>query len=223
MKKTLNESTVRRFMKLARIDGLTENFVTTSVDEDVDNTYEENLGVEEDDLLDLETDDEVLDLEGEAALDLDPDTVETIVDAVVTAIGDVTGTDTTVSSSAGAVDDLEDEAEDVFDGEQAVDLEDTIDDEDEGLDALEETDGERLGAPSKTRKGRFDYDPGPTAEILMYLKRISRTPPRTRGWQPTGEREPKNVVLRELKRKLVDRDGERKRVMTPSLTRKTPS
>ena len=154
MKKTLNESTVRRFMKLARIDGLTENFVTSAVDEDVDNTYEENLGVEEDDLLDLETDDEVLDLEGEAALDLDPDTVETIVDAVVTAIGDVTGTDTTVSSSAGAVDDLEDEAEDVFDGEQAVDLEDTIDDEDEGLDALEETDGDDWGS----KKHEFKRD-----------------------------------------------------------------
>ena len=162
MKKTLNESTVRRFMKLAHIDGLTENFVTSTVQEgDTDTTYEENM--------DLDVEEEVPDLEGDLPLDLDPETVETIVDAVVSAIGDVTNTDTSVTSTDGPVGDLEDdaledEAEAVFDGEQAAavgrdEIEADLDDElvDGDLEEGHE------GVPSKTRKGHFDYDKGPTA------------------------------------------------------------
>ena len=186
MKKTLNESTVRRFMKLAHIDGLTENFVTSTVQEgDTDTTYEENM--------DLDVEEEVPDLEGDLPLDLDPETVETIVDAVVSAIGDVTNTDTSVTSTGGPVGDLEDdaledEAEAVFDGEQAVDVADDeiVDDLDDELVDGDLEEGSVKGDVSKTHsdddKDPFDYEKGDVGGEVVEDKKGGK------DWHATGKK-----------------------------------
>ena len=120
-KSLLSEGTVRRFMKLATLDNLTETFVDTLDEEDELESElhatEDELGAE-DHVADEEAD-ELAVVDDEAALDVDPETVEALVSAIADAIGDVTGTEVTVSSDEGPEDlgpeDLapEEEVEDV--------------------------------------------------------------------------------------------------------------
>jgi hypothetical protein len=106
-------------MKLATLDNLTETFVDT-LDED---ELESELGATEDE---LGAEDHLADEEGDElaaledappAVDLDPETVETLVSAIADAIGDVTGVDVSVEGDAAAEEELPMDAE----GEPAVD------------------------------------------------------------------------------------------------------
>ena len=116
-KSLLSEGTVRRFMKLATLDNLTETFVDT-LEEEEDvleselHATEDELGAE-DHVADEEADELAAEDEG-AALDVDPDTVEALVSAIADAIGDVTGTEVTVTGE-GPGEELppEEEVEDV--------------------------------------------------------------------------------------------------------------
>ena len=82
MKKALNESTIRKFMKLANIEGLSENFVEKNVNE-------EDMGAE------FGEEDE------DAMGEVSPETVEAIVDAIADALESVTGVEINVDSTGG--------------------------------------------------------------------------------------------------------------------------
>ena len=115
-KSLLSEGTVRRFMKLATLDNLTETFVDTLDEEDELESElhatEDELGAE-DHVADVEADELAADDEG-APLDVDPETVEALVSAIADAIGDVTGTEVTVTGeSPGEELPPEEELEDV--------------------------------------------------------------------------------------------------------------
>jgi len=163
-KSLLSEGTVRRFMKLATLDNLTETFVDT-LDED---ELESELGATEDELgaedrLADEEDDELAALEGAApAVDLDPETVETLVSAIADAIGDVTGVDVSVEGDAAGAEELPMDAEGEPAVEDEVEFDAEVDVEEEP--ALEEKQGaddkedEHLGAedgPEKDKKQSF--------------------------------------------------------------------
>ena len=99
-KSLLSEGTVRRFMKLATLDNLTETFVDTLDEDELESELgatEDELGAE-DHLADVEADELAVDDDEGPALDVDPETVEALVSAIADAIGDVTGTEVTVSS-----------------------------------------------------------------------------------------------------------------------------
>ena len=99
-KSLLSEGTVRRFMKLATLDNLTETFVDTLDEDELESELgatEDELGAE-DHLADVEADELAVDDDEGAPLDVDPETVEALVSAIADAIGDVTGTEVTVSS-----------------------------------------------------------------------------------------------------------------------------
>jgi len=100
-KSLLSEGTVRRFMKLATLDNLTETFVDTLGEEEVESELDPPVdGVDaEDHFGDPEVDELAADDEG-APLDVDPDTVEALVSAIADAIGDVTGTEVTVTGES---------------------------------------------------------------------------------------------------------------------------
>ena len=106
MKKALNESTVRKFMKLANIGGLTENFVDKTIkgEEDTEevDTLEE-MGGELDELPPEEMGAELDELppEEDAMGDVPPETVEAIVDAIADALESVTGVEINVDSAGG--------------------------------------------------------------------------------------------------------------------------
>tara|TARA_Y100000296_G_scaffold41248_1_gene47543 strand:- start:1494 stop:2108 length:615 start_codon:yes stop_codon:yes gene_type:complete len=116
-KSLLSEGTVRRFMKLATLDNLTETFVDTLEEEEDEleselHATEDELGAE-DHVADEEADELAAEDEG-APLDVDPETVEALVSAIADAIGDVTGTEVTVTGeSPGEELPPEEELEDV--------------------------------------------------------------------------------------------------------------
>tara|TARA_R110002020_G_scaffold240331_1_gene453146 strand:- start:1331 stop:1963 length:633 start_codon:yes stop_codon:yes gene_type:complete len=145
-KSLLSEGTVRRFMKLATLDNLTETFVDTLDEEDELESElhatEDELGAE-DHMADEEAD-ELAVADDDAALDVDPDTVEALVSAIADAIGDVTGTEVTVSSDEGP-DDLapEEEVEDVEITDVELPEEEPALEETQGADDRED---EHLGA-----------------------------------------------------------------------------
>ena len=131
----LSEGTVRRFMKLATLDNLTENFVDTLDEEE----EEVDLGAPPEgdvDVDDLAVADDVAPLEDEApAVDVDPETVEALVGAIADAIGDVTGVDVSVEGGEPPAEELPMDAE----GEPAVEPEPEPE-LDADVEPLEETD-----------------------------------------------------------------------------------
>ena len=162
-KSLLSEGTVRRFMKLATLDNLTETFVDTLDEEDELESElhatEDELGAE-DHVADEEAD-ELAVVDDEAALDVDPETVEALVSAIADAIGDVTGTEVTVSSDEGpedvAPEDFapEEEVEDVEITDVELPEEEPALEEEQGADDKED---EHLGAedgPEKDKKQSF--------------------------------------------------------------------
>jgi len=124
-KSLLSEGTVRRFMKLATLDNLTETFVDTLDEEDELESElhatEDELGAE-DHVADEEAD-ELAVVDDEAALDVDPETVEALVSAIADAIGDVTGTEVTVSSDEGPGEELPPEGEGEVEDVEITDVE----------------------------------------------------------------------------------------------------
>ena len=100
-KSLLSEGTVRRFMKLATLDNLTETFVDTLDEEELESELDLPAAAAdvEDHFGDEEVDELAADDEG-APLDVDPDTVEALVSAIADAIGDVTGTEVTVTGES---------------------------------------------------------------------------------------------------------------------------
>lgn len=162
-KSLLSEGTVRRFMKLATLDNLTETFVDTLDEEDELESElhatEDELGAE-DHVADEEAD-ELAVVDDEAALDVDPETVEALVSAIADAIGDVTGTEVTVSSDEGpedvAPEDFapEEEVEDVEITDVELPEEEPALEEEQGADDKED---EHLGAedgPESDKKQSF--------------------------------------------------------------------
>ena len=156
-KSLLSEGTVRRFMKLATLGNLTETFVDTLDEDELESELgatEDELGAE-DHLADVEADELAVDDEG-PALDVDPETVEALVSAIADAIGDVTGTEVTVSSDE-APEELppEEELEDVEVADVELPEEEPALEEEQGADDKED---EHLGAedgPEKDKKQSF--------------------------------------------------------------------
>ena len=168
MKKTLNESTILRFMKLADIESLSESFVGADTvaeeqetleetdetvaeetlqempmddDMDMEHAHKEGMGHYDDDMTEGEhemdaMEDEVADALGadmgeSPMVDVPQETVEAIVDAVVSAIGDVTDTDISVTSDEEAGEEM---PMDDMDMEPAEDLADLADAEEEAAE-----------------------------------------------------------------------------------------
>lgn len=123
MKKTLNETTIRKFMKLANIEGLSENFVEKNVDEghcskrddeahEEEDVTEGDMGAaynrDEDEMAMEEVPPEEDEMgmeeappEGDEMGDVAPETVEAIVDAIADALESVTGVEINVDSTGG--------------------------------------------------------------------------------------------------------------------------
>ena len=106
MKKALNESTVRKFMKLANIGGLTENFVDKTMKEEeeaLEETLEETEEVTKEvgSLEEMGAELDELPPEEDAMGDVPPETVEAIVDAIADALESVTGVEINVDSAGG--------------------------------------------------------------------------------------------------------------------------
>ena len=166
-KSLLSEGTVRRFMKLATLDNLTETFVDTLDEEDELESElhatEDELGAE-DHVADEEAD-ELAVVDDDAALDVDPETVEALVSAIADAIGDVTGTEVTVSSDEGPEDLApEDLAPEDFAPEEEVEGEVEVVDLDEDSEAREDkNEEENVGDDEKhlhDLEKDIDYDKG---------------------------------------------------------------
>ena len=116
-KSLLSEGTVRRFMKLATLDNLTETFVDTLGEEEEEIDLGADDAVDDVEVDDLAPADDVAPLEDEApAVDVDPETVEALVGAIADAIGDVTGVDVSVEGGEPPAEELPMDAE----GEPAV-------------------------------------------------------------------------------------------------------
>jgi len=119
-KSLLSEGTVRRFMKLATLDNLTENFVDTLDEEEEEVDLGADGAVDDVEVDDLAPPADVAPLEDEApAVDVDPETVEAIVGAIADAIGDVTGVDVSVQGDEPPAEEFPMDAE----GEPAVEPE----------------------------------------------------------------------------------------------------
>ena len=161
-KSLLSEGTVRRFMKLATLDNLTETFVDTLDEDELESELsatEDELGAE-DHLADEEGDELAALEDAPPAVDLDPETVETLVSAIADAIGDVTGVDVSVEGDAAAEEELPMDAE----GEPAVDdveFDAEVEVEEEPLaekQGADDKEDEHLGAedgPEKDKKQSF--------------------------------------------------------------------
>jgi len=175
MKKALNESTVRKFMKLANLGSLTETFVDKTVKEEED-TLEETEEVTEgsDTLEETEEVTEELDElppeemgagldelppEGDTLGDVPPETVEAIVDAIADALESVTGVEINVDSAGGG-----EEAE--LDAEEPGGEEDLLDTAEDALgdpageESLEEWDEveEALDAADVSLEEKFNQE-----------------------------------------------------------------
>ena len=153
----LSEGTVRRFMKLATLDNLTENFVDTLEEEGVEaelHATEDELG-HEDHVADEEGA-ELDALEDEApAADVDPETVEALVSAIADAVADVTGVDVSVEGGAEELP-MDAEGEPAVEDEVEVDTDVVVDEEplEEKQGAVDKED-EHLGAedgPERDKK-----------------------------------------------------------------------
>ena len=137
-KKLLNESRIRRFMKLAAIGPLTENFFDTVHEELEDEEFggeeetpelepggEEapDLEPEPGDELEPEGEEEIAPEDGaaEAQVDLSEEDAETLMAALGDALADVTGLDVEVVKNAGEEEAPELEPEDVGDLEGDLD------------------------------------------------------------------------------------------------------
>ena len=141
----LSEGTVRRFMKLATLDNLTENFVDTLEEMPMpaeEDDLDAEVAVDEVEVDDLAVADDVAPLEDEApAVDVDPETVEALVGAIADAIADVTGVDVSVEGGEPPAEELPMDAEGEPAVEPELDADVTVDEEPlEGPDELEEGD-----------------------------------------------------------------------------------
>jgi len=145
MKKALNESTIRKFMKLANIEGLSENFVEKNVNEE---DMGAEFGEEDEDAMGeapLETD-EMADgpPEADAMGEVSPETVEAIVDAIADALESVTGVEINVDSTGGGeevdmgAEEEMPEEEFVDTAEDAVEMSSDEEELEEGWDEIEE-------------------------------------------------------------------------------------
>lgn len=135
----LSEGTVRRFMKLATLDNLTENFVDTLEEMPMpaeEDDLDAEVAVDDVEVDDLAVADDVAPLEVEGpAVDVDPETVEALVGAIADAIGDVTGVDVSVQGGEPPAEELPMDAE----GEPAVEPEPELDADVEPLEETGET------------------------------------------------------------------------------------
>ena len=159
MKKALNESTVRKFMKLANIGGLTENFVDKTMKEE-EEALEETLEETE------EVTEEVESLE-EMGAELD----ELPPEDMGAALESVTGVEINVDSAGGG-EEVELDAEEEGGEEELLDTAEDALDEPAGEESLEEWDEveEALNAADVSLEEKFNQE----AFINEVTKRVAK-------------------------------------------------
>jgi hypothetical protein len=154
-------------MKLATLDNLTETFVDTLEEDELESELgatEDELGAE-DQLADEEGDELAALEDSPPAVDLDPETVETLVSAIADAIGDVTGVDVSVEGGgeelpmdAEGEPAVEDEVEDV----EIADVE--LPEEEPALEEEAPYGGNKGDIPDDDRKKKGHHGSGPKRE-----------------------------------------------------------
>ena len=159
VKKLLEESTIRKFMKYANIEPLAETFLdSVEEEEELDEMGDEMSYAREEDELDMEAGEaelEVADEEPDMDMggDVDEDMVRQIVAAVADAISDVTGVDVGVEDEADEGPEMEmgEEPEEDMPEEEPVEMAEAEESSEETVEEAKEEDDEEM-------KEEFDYD-----------------------------------------------------------------
>ncbi len=180
-KPLLSEGTVRRFMKLATLDNLTETFVDT-LDEETEELEEGEYAEEEVALEDEAPAPEEMDypeadaeMAEEPAADVDPEAVRGLVDAIADAIEAQTGVEVSVEGDAAPEEELPMDAE----GEPAVEPELEMDadveiDEEPALEEQEQIEEEETETATESTKIPADLVEELTRRVAARLVREAK-------------------------------------------------
>jgi hypothetical protein len=158
----LSESTIRRFMKLANIEPLTENYFGQFAEAEEeegppmdDESDGEDMGGDEDmPPMDDMGGEEPSSSSSGMTVDLPEEDVRRLVDAIASAVGEVTGVEVTASSSGedddmGGLDDEGDMGDDMGGLDDEEDMGGEEDDEDEMLGEMEDMEDEEEGPATR--------------------------------------------------------------------------